>query len=242
MTARSKATSLRKSSELFLDFLDTWYSNLKPISLKSLLKKFPAEQTAIACVDVVNGFCKEGNLSSPRVAKIIDPIVQLVKNAEQHGINYYLLPQDTHPEHSKEFEIYPRHCVEGTFESRTVQELSDLPNSYKFKVIPKVTINPALEEQMQDWLLQNPEVCQFIITGDCTDICIHQLAMHLKLQSIKKDKESEIIVPVNCVDTFDISMDQSKSDGLMPHPGEIFHIFTLYHMHLNGIRIVSAIE
>lgn len=241
MTAR-KATSLRKSSESFLDFLDSWYSNLRPVSLKSLLKKFPAEQTAITCVDVVNGFCKEGNLASPRVAKIIDPIVQLLKNAEQNGINYYLLPQDNHPEHSKEFEIYPRHCVEGSFESRTVQELSDLPNSYKFNVIPKRTINPALEEQLLAWLDQNPEVCQFIVTGDCTDICIDQLSMYLKLRSIKKDKESEVIVPVNCVDTFDISMDAYKSDGLMPHPGDIFHIFTLYHLHLNGIRIVSAIE
>jgi nicotinamidase-related amidase len=241
MAAR-KATSLRKSSESFLDFLDSWFSNLKVVSLKSLLKKFSADQTAIWCVDVVNGFCKEGNLASPRVAKIIDPIVQLLKNAEQNGINYYLLPQDTHPEHSKEFEIYPRHCVEGSFESRTVQELTDLPNSYKFKVIPKTTINPALEEPVLAWLDQNPEVCQFIVTGDCTDICIHQLAMHLKLQSIKKDKESEVIVPVNCVDTFDISMDAYRSDGLMPHPADVFHIFTLYHLHLNGIRIVSAIE
>lgn len=241
MAAR-KATSLRKSSESFLDFLDSWFANLKAVSLKSLLKKFPADQTAIACIDVVNGFCKEGNLASPRVAKIIDPIVQLLKNAEQQGINYYLLPQDNHPEHSKEFEIYPRHCVEGSFESRTVQELTDLPNSYKFNVIPKRTINPALEEPLLTWLDQNPEVCQFIVTGDCTDICIHQMAMHLKLQSIKKDKESEIIVPVNCVDTFDISMDAYRSDGLMPHPADIFHIFTLYHLHLNGIRIVSAIE
>jgi nicotinamidase-related amidase len=241
MPAR-KATSLRKSSEAFLDFLDSWYSNLKPASLKSLLKKFSAEQTAIACVDVVNGFCKEGNLASPRVARIIDPIVQLFKNAEQHGINYYLLPQDNHPEHSKEFEIYPRHCVEGSFESRTVQELTDLPNSYKFNVIPKRTINPGLEEQLQAWLDQYPEVCQFIVTGDCTDICIDQLSMYLKLRSIKKDVDSEVIVPVNCVDTFDISMDAYQSDGLMPHPGEIFHIFTLYHLHLNGIRIVSAIE
>jgi nicotinamidase-related amidase len=241
MAAR-KATSLRKSSESFLDFLDSWFSNLRAVSLKSLLKNFSAEQTAIACVDVVNGFCKEGNLASPRVAKIIDPIVQLLKNAEQHAINYYLLPQDNHPEHSKEFEIYPRHCVEDSFESRTVQELTDLPNSYKFNVIPKRTINPALEEQLLTWLEQNPEVCQFIVTGDCTDICIHQLAMHLKLQSIKKDKESSVIVPVNCVDTFDISMDAYRSDGLMPHPGDIFHIFMLYHLHLNGVRIVSAIE
>lgn len=237
-----KSASLRKSSESFLDFLDSWFADLRPVSLKSLLKKFPAEQTAIACIDVVNGFCKEGNLASPRVARIIDPIVQLLKNAEQHGINYYLLPQDNHSEHSKEFEIYPRHCVEGSFESRTVQEITDLPNSYKFNVIPKRTINPALEETLLTWLDQNPEVCQFIVTGDCTDICIHQMAMHLKLQSIKKDKESEIIVPVNCVDTFDISMDAYRSDGLMPHPADIFHIFTLYHLHLNGIRIVSAIE
>jgi nicotinamidase-related amidase len=241
MAAR-KATSLRKSSESFLDFLDSWFSNLRAVSLKSLLRNFSADQTAIACVDVLNGFCKEGNLASPRVARIIEPIVQLLKNAEQQGINYYLLPQDAHPEDSKEFEVYPRHCVEGSHESRTVQELTDLPHSYKFNVIPKHTVNPALEEPLVMWLEQNPDVCQFIVTGDATDICLHQLAMYLKLQAIKKRKESAVIVPANCVDTFDISMDAYRSEGLMPHPADLFHIYFLYHLHLNGIRIVSAIE
>jgi nicotinamidase-related amidase len=237
-----KATSLRKSSESFLDFLDSWMSGLPVISMKSLLKKIPAEQTAIACVDVVNGFCKEGNLASPRVGQIVNPIVQLLKNAEQHGINYYVLPQDNHPADSKEFEIYPRHCVEGSVESKTVDEINELPGAYKFKVIPKTTINPGLEHQLQMWLQQNPDVHQFIVTGDCTDLCVYQLAMHLKLQSIKKEEDSDVIVPANCVDTFDIGMEIYRNERISPHPGDLLHAIFLYHLHLNGVRVVARIE
>ena len=237
-----KATSLRKSAESFLDFLDSWIADLPVISMKSVLQNFGPEETAITCVDVVNGFCKEGNLASPRIGRIVNPIVQLLRNAEQHGINYYLLPQDNHPEDSKEFEIYPRHCMEGSVESKTVQEISDLPNAFKFKVIPKTTINPGLEKELQMWVEQNPEVSQFIVTGDCTDLCVYHLAMYLKLQAIKKEKGSSVIVPANCVDTFDLGMEMYRNEGVPPHPADLFHAIFLYHLHLNGIRIVARIE
>jgi nicotinamidase-related amidase len=165
-----------------------------------------------------------------------------LKNAEQHGINNYLLPQDNHPPDSKEFEVYPRHCVAGSVESKTVQEISDLPNAYKFKVIPKTTINPGHEKQLQNWVEQNPEVCQFIVTGDCTDLCVHQLAMYFKLQAIKKEVKSTVIVPANCVDTFDIGLEMHRSEGVPFHPADLFHSIFLYHLHLNGIRIVARIE
>jgi nicotinamidase-related amidase len=233
---------LRGSAEPFLEYLDDWIAHLPVVSMKSILKKYTSEQTAITCVDVVNGFCKEGNLASPRVGAIVAPIVQLFKLAEQHGINHYVLPQDNHPEHSKEFEIYPRHCMEGSIESKTVEELNELPNSYKFKVIPKTTINPGLEVALQNWVEQNPEICNFIVVGDCTDLCVYQLAMYLKLQAIKKDKNTDVIVPANCVDTFDISMETYRTANIPPHPGDFLHAIFLYHLHLNGIRVVSQIE
>lgn len=241
MTTR-KSASLKVTSALFLDYLDRWYSDLPVVSLKSLLKDHAADRTAIVIVDVVNGFCKEGKLASPRVGRIIQPIVELVRNAESQGINYFLLPQDQHPQDSREFEVYPEHCVEGTIEGKTVDELQELPNAYKFVVFPKVTINPGLQPDFQQWLQSHEEVTQLIVVGDCTDLCVHQLAMYLKLQSIQKGQNAIIIVPADCVDTFDIETQTSERNGILPHPADLMHRLFLYHMRLNGVRIVAGIQ
>ncbi|HEY4491539.1 MAG TPA: isochorismatase family cysteine hydrolase, partial [Acidobacteriota bacterium] len=178
----------KKSSEAFLNWIEGWYAELPVISFQSLLKDFGPDQIAILSVDVVNGFCKEGNLASPRVAGIVSPIVQLFKKADLLGVRHYVLLQDTHPAHSKEFEIYPPHCIEGTEESSTVHELRSLPHSANFKVITKQTINPGIEKALPQWLQENPKVAQYIVVGDCTDICVYLSALYLKTYSVETNR------------------------------------------------------
>ena len=236
-----KTTFPKKKSEAFLNWLHHWYSELPVISFQSLLKDYQPDQTAIVSVDVVNGFCKEGNLSSPRVAKIIAPIIQLFKKAEQLGIHHYILLQDTHQATSKEFDIYPRHCVEGTEESRTISELVDLPHFKEFTVIPKRTINPGIEKGFPDWLSQHTQIRQFIVVGDCTDICVYLLAVYLKTYSVERDMFMNVVVPADCVDTYDIPAEVISSGGPLPHPGDLLHYLFLYHLQLNGIHVVAEI-
>lgn len=235
-------SSLRTSAEPFLDYLDRWFSDLPIVSLKSLLKEHSADRTALVIVDVVNGFCKEGNLASPRIGRIVPEIVRLVRTADQQGVNHFLLPQDQHPGSSLEFQIYPEHCVEGSVESKTVDELQNLPNAGKFKVFPKRSINPGMERSLQDWLEQNPDITLFIVTGDCTDICVHQMAMFLKIRSITRNTRVSIVVPADCVDTYDVAPQPGAHNGPPPHPGDLMQRVFLYHMHLNGIKIVAGIE
>jgi nicotinamidase-related amidase len=233
---------VQESNVEFLNYLNEWYRNLQAVSFQSLLKEYTADETAIICVDVVNGFCKEGNLASGRIRNIIGPVVELFRLAEQHGLNHYVLPQDTHPPDSKEFLIYPEHCVAGTEESKMVAELQELPHSYKFKVIPKKTINPGLEPEWRDWLEQNDKIRQFIVVGDCTDICVYQIALFLKIRSVEKDVINDIVVPADCVNTYEISLETTRKEGIPPHPGDLLHWLFLYHMQLNGIQVVEHIH
>lgn len=230
-----RALLSKKSSKTFLDWLEGWYENLPLISFESLLKEFGREETGVISVDVVNGFCKEGNLASPRVAAIVQPVVQLLKKADALGVHHCVLLQDTHPRHSKEFEIYAPHCIEGTHESAAVPELTSLPNFANFKIIPKKTINPGIENSLPQWVQDHPNVKQFIVVGDCTDICVYLTALYLKTYSVEQNRRIHVVIPSNCVNTYDIP------DGPMPHPGELLHRIFLYHMQLNGMRIVSEI-
>jgi nicotinamidase-related amidase len=240
MTSK-KTTYLKLSAEPFLNYLDRWFAELPIVSMKSLLNEQGPDKTAVFAVDVVNGFCKEGNLASPRVARIIDPVVQLFREAAENGIEHYVLSQDTHPAESKEFQIYPPHCIEGTPESHTVHELTDLPNSRKFQVLPKRTINPGIEKNLQDWLDRHDNIRQFIVAGDCTDICVYLMSIYLKTRSIQHDVGYQIIVPANCVDTYDIPVEMAEEAEILPHPAEFLHRVFLYHMAVNGIRVVAEI-
>lgn len=226
----------------FPDFLQQWLAALPAVSFDSLLKQYPAEQTAVLSIDMVNGFCKKGNLSSPRVGAIVEPVVRLFRNAEQHGLNHYALLEDHHPENSKEFTVYPPHCVEGTEEAATIQELQELPHAYKFRVFPKNTINPGLEPAFVDWLKLNDSLRQFLVVGDCTDICVYQLALFLKLRSLSNNRADNVVVPADCVDTYDIPVEAFKEKAILPHPGDLLHSVFLYHMQQNGIQVVARIE
>ena len=231
-----------KTGQPFLAFLQEWYSKLPAVKLKTLLNNHGPAETALLSIDVLKGFCSEGNLASPRVGAIVQPIVDLFKLAEQQGMNHYVLLQDSHPPDSKEFEIYPPHCGTGTEEAKTVPELQQLPHFYKFRVFPKTTIDPGLEPEFVDWLQQNDTLRQFIVVGDCTDICVYQLAMLVKMRAVKRNVRADVIVPANAVDTFDIALELAREKGLQPHPADFLHAVFLYHMHLNGIRVVARIE
>jgi hypothetical protein len=78
-----------------------------------------------------------------------------------------------------------------------------------------------------------------VAVGDCTDICVYQLAMHFRMRSIADRRRVEVIVPEDCVQTYDVpALGQA---GITPHDGDLLHLVFLYHMALNGIRIVSRI-
>jgi len=236
------ASYLKANGEEFLGFLDEWYQDLPILSLKTLLKDYSAEQTAIVSVDVVHGFCKAGNLYSPRIEAIVPAIVDLFRNAQKNEINDFVLIQDTHPQKSKEFEIYPPHCVEATEESQTIPELKQLPNSSRFVIIPKKTIHPGVEPAFEKWLQEHSSIRQFFLVGDCTDICIYQTAIFLKSWYIQRNQECHIVVPANCVDTFDIPLDHEKPTETLPHPGEFLHVLFLYHLKTNGIHVVRQVK
>jgi hypothetical protein len=77
------------------------------------------------------------------------------------------------------------------------------------------------------------------VVGDCTDLCVYQLAMYLRLRHNARNVPGvSVIVPANAVDTYDLPAEAAEAVGAMPHPGDFFHQVFLYHMALNGIQVV----
>jgi hypothetical protein len=50
-----------------------------------------------------------------------------------------------------------------------------------------------------------------------------------------------VIVPADCVQTFDTPLALARQIGAMPHDGDLLHLVFLYSMQLNGIEVVRTV-
>jgi nicotinamidase-related amidase len=232
---------LIKSSRPFLGWLVNWYNHRPTLELADLLAEVGgADKVAVMAVDVTVGFCSEGALSSPRVGGIVRPVVRLFERAYALGVHHFVLPQDTHSADAVEFGSFPSHCVSGTAESETVPELRNLPFSDLFTIIVKDSVSVAIGTWLEGWLETHPEVTTFLVVGDCTDFCTHQLALYLRLRANAfKLRGVRVILPMDGVDTFDIPVNVAEEQGIMPHHGDLLHLIFLYNMAENGVEVVA---
>ena len=235
-----KGTSLQQEVTAFGVYVEGWMGQLPALALPEAVTD--PKKTAIVCVDVIQGFCYEGPLSSPRVAGIVEPIRQLFERAWARGVRHILLTQDTHEPDAVEFAQWPPHCVRGTAEAETVEAFKRLPFFEQVTVFEKNSIASGLNTGLNRWIEEHPEVETFIVVGDCTDLCTYQLAMHLRLDANARQLRRRVIVPADCVQTYDYSIEAAREQGGLPHPGDVLHAVFLYHMQLNGVEVVGNIQ
>ncbi|WP_432664419.1 isochorismatase family cysteine hydrolase [Wukongibacter baidiensis] len=199
-------------------------NNVPNINLNNLI----ADETILIIVDLINGFAIKGALSSPRVGELINPIANFILKAKEAGIKTMAF-KDAHTKNSKEFDSFPEHCLDGTYESEIVEEVNKLGIDI---IVPKNSTNGFVArdfEELKEEILSKYK--NFIIVGDCTDICVIQFAQTLKAYFNEYDFEKRIIVPTTLVDTFEFDM----------HDATLTNVMSLYLMKSMGIEIVKEI-
>ena len=195
------------------------------------LSELNPKTTALLVVDMINGFVKEGALASPNVLAINDAIAALSRACGTAGIRTVALC-DSHPEDSPEFVSFPAHCVAGTAESEVTAEITAAAEAGGGLIrIEKGSTNGMLESQLKMWI--DFSGCDaFIIVGDCTDLCVLQLATSLKAWFNTNGKTCRVIVPTELVATYDLG----------EHTAPLQNLFALYNMSLHGIELVRSIS
>lgn len=198
-----------------LNYLD--YNILKP------------DDTVLINIDIINGFVKEGNLYSERIGGMVPKIIEynrMFKNFQRIYI------RDNHHSDSLEFQYFPVHGIGE--ESQLIDELNEFMDN-KATIVTKNSTNGFLARRFGEWLNNNyQDISNYILIGDCTDICILQFALSIKAFYNQWDIDSRVIVPVDCVETYD------HKDSL--HDAEIMNLFALYNMYINGVQIVKGIS
>jgi hypothetical protein len=66
--------------------------------------------------------------------------------------------------------------------------------------------------------------------------------MYLRLRAnVLGLRQVRVIVPADCVQTYDLPVETAQELGALPHDGDLLHRVFLYHMALNGIEVVAQL-
>jgi nicotinamidase-related amidase len=221
-------------------YIDGWFKDLQALTMHEAVP-----EPSRACVfssDMITGFLSTGNLASERTRLLAQPVTEVFRKAYRRGVRHFVLFQDAHDPDAPEFKAFPPHCIRESHESSTIPELLALPFSGLFTIIEKNSLSAAMGTGFDRWLDAHEHINRALVVGNCTDLCVYQLAMHLRLwANARNNPDYQVIVPVNAVDTYDLTEDEARRAGAFPHPGDFFHRVFLYHMAINGIRIAREL-
>src|SRR6266704_5177501 len=235
------SANFMERSATFLTALVEWERSLPAVAWNDLREEAQQGRVILFSVDMINGFCHEGVLSSPRVKAIIPAVVAACEKAYAIGVRDFVLAQDSHTPNAVEFADFPPHCQVGTSEAGTIAELANLPFANLYRIVSKNSLNAFHGTDLGEWLEARHHFRAAVIVGDCTDLCVHQMALHLKLYANAHSLKMRVIVPENAVQTYDMSVETANAIGALPHDGDFMHLVFLYHMRLNGVEVIREI-
>ena len=185
-----------------------------------LARTYNNSRCAVVVLDMVAGFCQKGALASPRMKGLIDRVAGALDYLP-HAIKFFV--NDVHTPDSLEFSDYPQHC-------HTQEEQKLVSDIARFKgvTIEKDSTNGVFN------FLKYADVNlydNYLIMGDCTDICIMQFALSLKAYFNEIKKTANVLVFTQYVDTYDAPM----------HNAELMNIFAFKNMEQSGVRIFKSL-
>ena len=169
-----------------------------------------APRPAVIVIDMLIGFCKHGNLLSPRYAPLIPRLERHLAEAEAAGAHVVFLA-DTHVADDPEFRMFPPHCVEGSGEEMVVPELAAFVE--RGTLVRKHTFSGFRGTEL-DAVLRGLAPSRVEVVGVCTDICVLHTVFDLRVRGY------EVVVRRELVETYDAP----------EHDAAAFNGFALRHI------------
>jgi nicotinamidase-related amidase len=241
--ANEPMTDRSEYSREFLRWLRRYVDGLPTASLSQVIADAGgASQVWMVGVDLIKGFCVSGPLAGHRAAAIVEPCAALVQRAWAAGVRRVFMARDAHGPDAEEFRSWPVHCVAGTEESELVDELAALPMANEFRIVDKNSLSALQDTDLQRAIETDGLPRAVICIGDCTDLCTYNLAMGFRMIANARNQPLEVIVPADCVETYHLGVEAAAEIGALPHDGDLLHHVFLYHLALNGCRVVASIR
>lgn len=183
----------------------------------------------LVVVDMVNGFVREGIMSDKYIEHIIPEQIKLIDSILKDGEGLIFV-KEAHKETSNEFNRYPKHCIKGTSEAEVVDELKIYENNAL--VFEKNSTSAIFSNGFLSMINKLNNLEEVIIVGCCTDICVMNLAIPLQNYFDEFNKNISIIIPKNCVETYNGEN----------HNREEYNEMAYKLLEQTGIRVVDKYE
>lgn len=130
-------------------------------------------RTALLVVDMQNDFVDpEGSLFVESAPSTLPSIARLIERTRQSGARV-IFTQDTHTPDDREFEIWPVHCVQGSWGWKIVDGLAPEPDDL---VVRKARYDAFYGTQLEHYLSRIWKIDTLIIVGTVSNICVAQTA------------------------------------------------------------------
>jgi nicotinamidase-related amidase len=149
-------------------------------------------RTALIIGDMQNDFVKEGGtLVVPDAEGTIPAIAGLLDQARESGMRVVFV-QDTHREGDPEWEIWGKHCREGSWGWQVVDELAPREDEVSVRK-PRYDAfyGTSLEHTLRVWGIDTLVIC-----GTVANICVHYTASSAAMRWFN------VIVPKDCISSF----------------------------------------
>jgi len=165
----------------------------------------------------------------------------MLQRAYELGVRYFLLLQDSYSPDQVPHGPFGFHGLASGAEAAILPQLRALPFAHLLQAIPKSSPHPALGTSLDEWVDVHPGVNTYFVVGNCTDLSIYQVATYLQFRAHVRGLQRRLIVPADCVATYDLSDEQASQYGTMGHPGDLLHHLFLYHLAGSGVEVVKGL-
>ena len=167
------------------------------------MKNLKIYEKALIVVDMVNGFVRKGVLHDEEIAKTIPKQKELIEaTLKDKGIVIFI--KDTHTKESTEFKRFGNttHCLKNTKEAELVDELKKYEGKENTISIEKNSTSFMESPDFRTIVEELENLKEIDIVGCCTDICLTNGAIALANYYDQKNKEIEIRVVEDAVETY----------------------------------------
>ncbi len=156
------------------------------------------DKKALLIIDMLNDFVsQDAPLKVPQIENIIEPIKREIKKARDENYKVIYIC-DWHDENDKEFLLYPKHAVLGTFGAEIIEELKPEKED---KIIHKKTFSGFYKTELEEFL-KKEEIKTLLITGCVANICILYTVSDAVLREFKVIVIKDAIIAMNQEDYY----------------------------------------
>ena len=131
--------------------------------------KLPVAKSCVIVVDMQNDFVKkDGNLVVSAAAETVPQIQKLLRKARKANVRV-IYTQDTQVEDDPEFDIWPQHCLQGSWGWEIIEELKPQPEDL---ICVKNRYDGFYGTWLDHFLNNIWEIENLVIVGTVSNICV----------------------------------------------------------------------